>query len=62
MNSSLSDSLQRSNFLMKSQSQVLGAKISPSFEETIQPKTFSFFFDEVSVMGFVLISEDWQLG
>ena len=25
---------------MKSQSQVLGAKISPSFEETIQPKTF----------------------
>ena len=25
---------------MKSQSQVLGAKISPSFEETVQPKTF----------------------
>ena len=61
MTSSLPDSLQISNFLMKSQSQVLGAKISPSFEETIQPKTF-FFFGEESMMGFVLISKDWQLG
>ena len=62
MTSSLPDSLQRSNFLMKSQSQVLGAKISPSFEETIQPKTLFFFFGEESMMGFLLISKNWQLG